>query len=412
MESAEGAGQDEGGRHDMENVEDPMAGDEPTTKSELYKLYGGHGPVAMAHVFSQDDWLQIQGILLLALTEPIEEEYQADLRAMQDGPKAMGIWTARRSQGTTHWKKTCAKILQVLQTQGLYKRLRFTPTGQGMGGSYCGALAEEETKVMKQMFDLGLEAISQYVCTHVMFSYNLPHSFAVFLLQDPKERAEAVASIKTVVEAVLLANEQILAGNSTAELNECMMDLGWPRTQVSLIMVALLLQCDFNPNDFRCIRLAQDIFHGSSTTKDCLENVFAHMRNISLKANKNQRMSNLSRWLYSTTSSSSSTGGHPALLPTREDLRRYIQNPPYFGHKVLFDMRTTMLPSNAKFGVTTAGNVGQKKWRPAGPLSHQRAAAAACVLTSMAPNGFRGIESTWKGPLGWRNGGGTYKHVA
>ncbi len=398
MERDEGADQDEGGHDDMEN-EGPMAGDEPTTKSELYKMYGGSGPVAMAHVFSQDDFLEIQGILIIALTEPIEAEYQADLRAMQDGPKKMGIWSARRSQGTTHWKKTCANILQVLQTQPLYKRLRFTPTSQGMGDSYRGALAEEETRVVKQMWGLGLEAISQYVCTHVMYTYNLPHSFAVFLLEDPTERAEAVASIREVVEAVLVANELILAGQATEELKECVMDLGWPKTQVSLEMMALLLQCDFNPNDFRCIRLAQTIFRGSSTTKDSLENVFSHMRNISLKANKNQRMSNLSRWFYATTSSSPCTGGHPALLPTREDLRRYIQKPPRFGHKVLFDMRTTMLPKTEKFEVTAA-NVGHQKWRPAGPLSHQRAAAAACVLTSMAPSGFRGIESSWTGSFG------------
>lgn len=198
---------------------------------------------------------------------------------------------------------------------------------------------------------------------------------------------------------MLLAHEKIKGGKGNPALEDCFRDLGWPLTELSLDMVALLVQSNFDPSCPASIRLAELVFQGSSSTKDVMEAVFAHLRDISCKSQKSQRMSNDSKWFYCTTATSPMTGGHDRFLPSQEDLARYIESPAFrqgvaLRAKHIYDMRSTLLPGSAKFD---ADNIAKTKWRPAGPLSHQRSAAAGAVLVELAKSEFKSIGDTWAG---------------
>ena len=354
----------------------------------------------MAWTFSKDHILQLQAILLVTLTQPVEQEYSYDLKAMSEGAVAQGQWHARRAQGTYSWMGTIRKILNILHSDKLYKRLRFTmPVSFGLNAA-PGALLEEEQSTMEMIWTLGLEMISQYTCTHVMFGMTMPHAFAFFLLPDQDERAAAVAQLRRIIEAVIKAFRQLKSGKCSSGLESCCEDLGWPKTQLCLDMICLLLKANFDPCDTDCIRLAQLVFQGTGSTKDVLESVFAHLRDISFKANKNQRLNNFSRWFYATTSKCAMTGGHDRFLPPESVLRRYVENAAAQKHgfaSQVFDMRTTDLPQDACF--TSPENVMKQKWRPAGPLSHQRSAAAAAILVQLADSNFAKISDSWTGIL-------------
>lgn len=107
-------------------------------------------------------------------------------------------------------------------------------------------------------------------------------------------------------------------------------------------------------------------------------------------------------WFYASTATSSRTGGHPAILPTAAELERVIRGwdskkqATSFSEKILFDMRTTLLPDVGKFQVT-ADNLAKMKWRPAGPKSLQRAASAAAFLIARHKSNFKHVERTWAG---------------
>lgn len=386
--------------------EDVGPSTEPRTKSDLYKLYGGKGPVAMAHTFAQDSFLQIQAIALAWLTMPVETEYAADLRAMGKGPVHQGQWSAGRAQGSHHWKRTLGEIIHILQSPGIYSRLRLTtPTSSTYDPDReQPGFMQEELKTVEVIWDFGLAMVAEYTVTHIMFGISLPHSFAVFLLPEATERAAAVSIVEIVIRAVLKAHEFIHDGKANADLQECVRDLGWPKLQVALEMIALLLQCNFNPNDESCMAYARKVFQGSSSTKDLLESVFAHLRDVSYKGNKNQRLSNLAKWFYSTTARSQESGGHQRILPTKKALERSFQTNDKakrhesFNEHMLFDMRTTLLPDSNKFD--TPENMSAQKWRPAGPQSHSRSAAAAALLVPQSNCNFTGVGDSWTSSCG------------
>ena len=257
---------------------------------------------------------------------------------------------------------------------------------------------QQEAKLLQRMFDMGLEMAAQYACTHSMYDA-LPHKFAVFLLDDPSERKAAVKELKLLVLATLKAFEMLENGEGTTALREAYVDLGWPETEVGKLMAALLLQGDFNEDDPKCKSLAQKLFCASSTTKDVLESVFAHLRDVAHKANTNMMLSSSSKWYYATTALSPETGGHRRLLPSKHTISRYLNRPNSarnFNEKMLFDMRTTLLPMSGKFDIT-ADQVVKQKWRPAGPLSCQRASAAGHLLIQQANADFKQLPSAWAG---------------
>lgn len=394
-DDAAGQGQDE--REGM--MAEPEGAAEVKTKGDLYRVYGGKGPVAMARAFAEDEHLQLKGILILELTSPLGKEYSDDLKAFQGGEESQLAWSAARAQGRRHWKLTVQNVLDVLQTSGLYRRLRCAvPTGNGAFNrppDQPDGLIEEKKKIIQDMWLLGLETVSQYICTHVMFSWCLPNCFAVFLLPE-RERTEEISRVKLLVSSVLKAHE-VLAREKNDKLKEAVMDLGWPKCQMAVIMVFLMLQANFSPNDEKCIKLARDLFRSTSTTKDVMESVFAHLRDVSMKQNKNQRLGNVGKWFYATTSAAPE-GSHEVFRPSREQFARFLEKAENksLPQRHLFDMRCTLLPQTHKFEVTPE-SVQQEKWRPAGPLSHQRSAAAGALLTQLAESNFAAVGDAWAG---------------
>ncbi|CAE8711112.1 unnamed protein product, partial [Polarella glacialis] len=77
--------------------------DPKLTKSELYKMYSGRGPTKMFADFMGDRTLQLDAIIIVAISSPLEAEYSADLEAQRSGAAGLAEWAATRSSGSDHW---------------------------------------------------------------------------------------------------------------------------------------------------------------------------------------------------------------------------------------------------------------------------------------------------------------------
>lgn len=205
---------------DREDVEEP----EPRTRNELYERYGKKGPISMANTFAQDDMLQYIAIILTELTGPVEVEYANDLQAMGKGSVAQGQWSADRAQGKRSWVQTISRIISIMQGRELYRRMRFTlPFGEVQESYQDSGIHAAEANLLKTIWAFGMQLISQYTDTHVMY-WGLPHSFAGFLLSDPEEREVEISKMIQEVHAVLDAHQLVSDGKANKDLVECFKD--------------------------------------------------------------------------------------------------------------------------------------------------------------------------------------------
>lgn len=117
---------------------------------------------------------------------------------------------------------------------------------------------------------------------------------------------------ETVLEAVEKAN-------AVNYLDKCVSDLGWTSETLALEMMSMILNWEDGDNCMEMRQLLMRIYAGSSTTKECLESVFAWLTDISSRQSKNKRFSCFSTWFYSSSCPYSAEGGMPQVRPARAE---------------------------------------------------------------------------------------------
>ena len=376
----------------------------PKTKSELYKYFSGKGPNKMVYEFLSDRSLQLCAIIVVYISAPIEAEYASDLKSMEGGPICQGLW-AERSVGKKSWWATARKILEATYGVKLLQRLNFTRPHEQIPHDSDHTWLRQEQDLAQLACDFGHELFARYVWANIPFMFNLPQAFALYLLADRDARAAALEILGGVLTSVFNAQQHwrecLTRDKQKAhDLETVFNHIGWCHHQLATELLAFMLQSDFNPDHVPCRQLAAKLFRGSSTTKHCLEDVFAHLQSMTAKATNNKRMSHWARYFYSTTARSVVSGGIQTVMPDRADWdsvagRTFSFIPEY---AKMFDMNNTSMPepdSEDSILLPKPEGLQKRQWKAAGPESNQRGAAAMVYLHNDAPSHWANIKRVW-----------------
>ena len=133
---------------------------------------------------------------------------------------------------------------------------------------------------------------SNVAWSQLMFKYTLPHGIACLASRGRNEREDATLLLEEMVLTLRKALEPKHSGN--VGLQEILQDLAWHRQAFSAEVMAMLLKSDFDCHDEDLRSVAVELYSGSSTTKDCIESTFGHLRDAVTRSTKNARP--LSNW--------------------------------------------------------------------------------------------------------------------
>ena len=256
--------------------------------------------------FLKDRNLQVAAIVITEISAPVECEYANDLKIMAQGPLAQGVWAAERAAASHHWWSTVAKILQAPSDIKLLKRLRFNLRCPDAEAFSC---ERNEQAVAELLTTFAHELACRYAWSNAPFMITLPHCFAVMLLEDRDRRAAALDYIRGPLEAVHKAEQhwkECLANDTeqAAVLEGIFMRIGWCHHQLAREVLAHLPQSNFSADDTKGRLLAAKLYRGTSTTKNVLEDCFAHLQGMAAR-----KMSHWSRFFYATTARCVRSGG-------------------------------------------------------------------------------------------------------
>ncbi|CAE8627865.1 unnamed protein product [Polarella glacialis] len=396
-DDGDGNGDDDEGQQEDE---DTMAPAPRLSKSELYQAYSGRGPVQMFSDFMADRTLQLDAIIISRVAEPLEEEYEADLKAQRSGAAGLAEWAATRSSGTLRWWRTARNILKMSQNRNLFARLGLSPSSSSPLGFDNGASwLEEEKAVLGKVHSFSIALASNVVWSEVMFWMNLPHAAAVLLHPDRQKRETEMKCLKELILAVEKAER--LAPQDPA-LRECLEDLAWNVQPLPREIMAHCFQSGFDANNEQLRMIMWKLYAGSNTTKECLESTFAHLSDIAQRAAKCTKMADWTKYLYATASPYAETGGMTQIKPEPEDWLATLSagNVTFRnGLQSIFNMTTTAMPTvhgDVQLPMQP-GQIRRKKWRSSGPTSHQRSSAAAMFLVQDMPRDFADAGMAWAG---------------
>ncbi|CAJ1405700.1 unnamed protein product [Effrenium voratum] len=381
------------------------AGKKRQTKADLYKFFSGKGPNRMVFSFLNDRSLQLCALIITHISGSLENEYCQDLEAMQQGPIGQGVWAAERAAGTRWWH-TAKCICDATYGSDLLQQLRFRRTQEQVPLDSDLAWLKLEKETAKVAVDFGHELLCRFVWAHSPFMLNLPQAFAVYLLPEPAGRQQALGFLQPVLDAVWAAEKHWLECQSTdvdkaSSMEAVFNQIGWCHHQLAREVLACMLQCGFAPDNLRCRRLAAKLFRSSSTTKNCLEDVFSHLQSMVGKGTSNKRMSDWSRYFYATTARSPRSGGMQTVLPDAQDWDAgshtafaMLQN-----FAPMFDTNSTAMPEPATedsiLWPKPSALQKKKKWKAAGPESNQKGAAAMIYLHNDAHTRWANLGNVW-----------------
>ncbi|CAE7667476.1 unnamed protein product, partial [Symbiodinium sp. KB8] len=397
------AGQPEDEGEAAEQDEEDLAA---RTRAQLQKLWQGHSPNQMVLSFLRKRSLQKTAVVIAFVTQPIEDEYNRDLQAMKGDAAQQGQWCARRAQGTGHWWQTAQEIMDVVQGPGLANRLRFRQMTVAVGLDAGHDWLEEEMTLGQQAWDLATECVAGHVLAQLPHRYCLPEAFAIFLLRDARERKTEVARLKAVVLAVYAAEAYIRTARSddatAAGLTQLFDHLGWAHQQTAREMMALMLQCSFDADNPQCTQLAGKLYRGPSSTKNCLEDAFAHLHRLVSLSVTNKKMADWTKWFYATTTPYLT---ETLILPDETFWREEVGGGAYKAiareMSSIFSTTLTEMPEPESPDSVLLPQPGQmvQKWRAAGPEANQRSAAATAFLLHDQESSWRHVGQVWAGCL-------------
>ena len=159
----------------------------------------------------------------------------------------------------------------------------------------------------------------------------------------------------------------------------------------------MITQSDFNPDDSELRCLLRRLKGGTSTTKDVLESTFAHLADIAQRQSKNKKMGFYSRWLY-TVSAPYSRESCPQFLPNAGDWLRYRLADPSLQKQFasLGNVKQQRMP-DIRYGEDSRfpQQPADVKFRNAGPLSHQKSAAALAYMLEDEATNFANVTNAW-----------------
>ena len=380
---------------EKDKVEDDTTQQEPTTKTEMYALFGGDGPVAMASRFmDQVDLQQIAWILVL-VSQPLESYYYKTLEKLGKGWTDQAEFVSTRVMG--QYCFTVSEILRTLQTCELHDACGFAPHGGVLPETEWPGWAMDDAMMLEKAFQFAVNLASFTWWSNIHWTLCLPEALAAVIHKDRAYRQHAFCLLQEMVEMMLAAEA---AERKDALFKEVMFDLGWNRQQLPREIAALLLQSDFKDSNAMTLRkLAVRLYSGSPSTKDVLENTFSYLHRMAANHSTNAKLSDNCKFLYSIVSPYCETGGMPQILPDLKDFDTLfasatpeVEEELKWLNKHMFSMKGEMPNPEIR-----AQNVLKSRWRHAGPLSQQKSAAAMAYLMEDQEDGWPRLKFCYLG---------------
>ena len=372
------------------------------TKSQLFAAYKGVGPHRMNFDILDNDTVRAHGEIIVHITRPLHKFYQDELKLNSGEHAEMIQWVAARAQGQT--QQVVSEILAAQASSDLYRRMRCTPHCNPPA-AHSRHILVEDIELTRQAFRFVTELAGNIGWAQQLNKYTLPLAAGALLARDRNEQEASLLFLKSLVEAVIAAEEMCA---TTPSIQTVLKDLAVNDEPFAREMMSLLLRGDFNIESEQVQSVkdsAMRLFSSSSSTKEVLESTFGHLKDLSVRANSNSKMNPHLCWLYCTTSPYVHASGMKQALPdeaqwTRcgskfglsrdEQMKEFYKA---FAVKSAFPMPESdgiSLPKSV-MGIT------RDKWRTAGPLSHYTASAAAAYLIHDAPSNFRNQSLAWAG---------------
>lgn len=325
--------------------------------------------------------------------------YHADLKQQKKNQLQFAV--RRCLAGTGSWWETCGEILLKVHSSALLKRLGVAPRLGAEAAPLDKAWVKQEQELLQMVYSFSTYLASNVAWSQLMFKYTLPHGIACLASRSRNEREDATLLLEEMVLTLRKALEPKHSGN--VGLQEILQDLAWHRQAFSAEVMAMLLKSDFDCHDEDLRSVAVELYSGSSTTKDCIESTFGHLRDAVARSTKNAKASQQLVWMYAQACKYPTTGGVPQIRATDEDWAKFAAGPESDRMRKLFygclDPKKTAMPTHHPGDAELPRNpdqVQKKKWKNAGPLSHQKSVASMAYLLTDVKNEFANAGMAWR----------------
>ena len=228
--------------------------------------------------FTQDESLREDAIIMDQVSRPLESHFNASIKEQSGGMKQMIDWACNRCTGAQKsWWFAVDEVLNIGGTSDLLMEL-----GISMRCSshvQMQPFLQPEMNVLQRLLRFARALASRFAWSQMVYKYTLPHALGFMLSNRREVRLEGMAHLKTMVEAVVSAQDAVLR-SPDALLVELLDDLAWDEEALCIEVMALLLQSDFDPDNLELRILARRYWAGSCTTALILEKCFAWLNNV------------------------------------------------------------------------------------------------------------------------------------
>ena len=348
-----------------------------------------------------DRSLQLHAMILVEVAAPLETMYVNDLKKQQ--ADQLGYAVERAQAGLGSWWGSCAQILQKIHSNTLLHRLGITPRLTAEPVAFDMEWVQQEQITLELVFNFATILASNLAWSQVMFKYSLPHGIASLASRSRAIRENAMQLLREMVEAVLAALQPRHSGNTG--LQEVLKAVAWQRQAFVAEIITTLRQTNFDPHHETIRRIAIELYSATASTKENLESTFGFLRDVVSRSTKNQKASQQLVWMYAQSSKYPATGGVPHIEVTYRDWARFK---PGTNEALKQEFMRCMNPKNTPMPARhpadddislprNAQEVQKKKWRNAGPLSHQKGVAGMAYLMHDQASGFSRASFCWRG---------------
>jgi hypothetical protein len=320
---------------DGEEEEQPV----PRNRNEFYRLFNQKGPTNMICEFMSDSSLKVTARIVVDISYPLESSYYSTLKQVAEGWNSQRCWVSGRAVG--EWLHTIHEITRVLESELFHDHLDMTRCMRMVAPPEVWpqwALQEQER--LNEAYVFAMALAENWLWANIHFWLEFPSVIACVLHSDEEIATMAFAHMENLAKAV-----NTVERHERPLMKELLSDLGWNREQLARESMAMVLQG--HKEELR--RLANRLFTGTPSTKDCLENTFAFLKRKSQVHSTNNRMSDMSKYLYTFVSPYAESGGCPQILPSKSDLNT-MHSPAGFAarqmaHRELFSPQLSLFPN-------------------------------------------------------------------
>ena len=372
------------------------AGEEPRTKTDLYKMFNKKGPTSMVANFMSSRELRDIACFLVIIGQPLENQYYRALEKVSGGWPEQADYVSCRAIGS--WWSAVAETVLTVASPYLHDRLGLTRATRtaALPAYEWPQWAAEDLQLLSKATNFAVTLAANIMWSNSQYWMSLPQLLATVMHTDRRLRSAAMSHIRKLVRAIVAAESH---KTESATFRDCMNDLAWNKQQLAREAMALLLQSEFRDGSSEIRKLARRLYLGTPSTKDILENTFAFMKRKSCASQANQKFNNYTKYLYAIASPYAETGGCPQVLPSSQDYATVLSPTGYddraWANQNLFAPQKTQLPKPDV--LHRPQDIQASKWRTSGVLAQQRASAAAAYLMHDHTNKWVNIDHSWAG---------------